>query len=154
MLGILFMQRFTGVLFHLSFIGNNQGLENRPCSSQNGVTYTPDKGWFYTLFQRGDRGKNHTLSRVAASYPDVSLSLWKCAREGRREGDNGRDFACCLYPSHGPLRFITSRSPAPLRKTKRLRRRLVDWYLLAGPCSLYTADSIIKGYFGHSGLGN
>ena len=29
-----------------------------------------------------------------------------------------------------------------LRKTKRLRRRLVEWYLLAGPCSLYTADSI------------
>ena len=26
-----------------------------------------------------------------ASYPDVSLSLWKCACKGRREGDNGRD---------------------------------------------------------------
>ena len=29
-----------------------------------------------------------------------------------------------------------------LRKTERLRRRLVEWYLLAGRCSLYTADSI------------
>ena len=59
-----------------------------------------------------------------ASYPDVSLDvrakeggnclvprrLSRCARKGRREGDNGRDFACRLYPSHGPLRFITSHS--------------------------------------------
>ena len=36
----------------------------------------------------------------------TSLSRWKCARKGRREGD----------PSHGPLRFITSRSPLPCEK--------------------------------------
>ena len=28
---------------------------------------------------------------ASASYPDVSLSRWKRARKGRREGDNGRD---------------------------------------------------------------
>ena len=37
-------------------------------------------------------------------------------------------FACRLYPSHGPLRFITSHSrlalASAMRKTKRLRRRL------------------------------
>ena len=35
---------------------------------------------------------------------------------------------CRLYPSHGPLRFITSHSrfafASAMRKTKRLRRRL------------------------------
>ena len=57
----------------------------------------------------------------AASYPDVSL---RCARKGRREGDN----VCRLYPSHGPLRFITSHSrfalASAMRKKKGLRRRL------------------------------
>ena len=41
---------------------------------------------------------------------------------------SGRRFACRLYPSHGPLRFITSHSrfalASAMRKTKRLRRRL------------------------------
>ena len=53
----------------------------------------------------------------------TSLSLWKCARKGRREGDNGRGFAYRLYPSHGPLRFITSQScfalASTMIKTKR-----------------------------------
>ena len=47
------------------------------------------------------------------------------AKEGRKETTG---FACRLYPSHGPLRFITSHSRFALasakRKTKRLRRRL------------------------------
>ena len=30
----------------------------------------------------------------SASYPDVSLSRWKCARKGRREGDRAR----CTFP--------------------------------------------------------
>ena len=57
----------------------------------------------------------------------TSLSRWKCARKGRREGDNRLrlNFACrpsCrLYPSHGTLRLITRRS-STLRKTKRLAR--------------------------------
>ena len=47
------------------------------------------------------------------------------AKEGGKETT---DFACRLYPSHGPLQFITSHSRFALasakRKTKRLRRRL------------------------------
>ena len=75
---------------------------------------------------------------ASASYPDVSLSRWKRARKGRREGDNGRDvtarrrFACffaCRHSSYGPLQFITSLSrfelASTMRKTKLLRR---------GPC--------------------
>ena len=47
----------------------------------------------------------------------TQTSLFRCARS--------------LYPSHGPLRFITSHSrfalASAMRKTKRLRRRLA-WY--------------------------
>ena len=39
----------------------------------------------------------------AASYPDVSLLMKMCAQ--RKAGRRQR-----LYPSHGPLRFITSHS--------------------------------------------
>ena len=44
------------------------------------------------------------LYTVTASYPDVSLSMKMCAQRkaGRRQRPR-------LYPSHGPLRFITSR---------------------------------------------
>ena len=48
-------------------------------------------------------------------------------------------FDCRLYPSHGPLRFITSHSrfalASAMRKTKRLRRRLehCNTYI----CTLY-----------------
>ena len=60
-----------------------------------------------------------------ASYPDVSLLMKMCAQ--RKAGRRQR--ACCLYPSHGPLRFITSHSrfalASAMRKTKRLRRRLL-----------------------------
>ena len=42
---------------------------------------------------------------MAASYPDVSLDVR--AKEGGKETTG---FACRLYPSHGPLRFITSHS--------------------------------------------
>ena len=53
----------------------------------------------------------------SASYPDVSLSTKMCAQRkaGRRQRARRR-FACRLYPSHGPLRFITSRSPLPCDK--------------------------------------
>ena len=54
-----------------------------------------------------------------------------CAQRkaGRRQRARRR-FACCLYPSHGLLRFITSRLPLHCAKTKRLRRRL---WLVYGP---------------------
>ena len=62
--------------------------------------------------------------------PRTQTSLFKtCAQRkaGRRQRARRR-FACCLYPSHGPLRFITSHSrfalASAMRKTKRLRRRL------------------------------
>ena len=59
----------------------------------------------------------------------LSLSMKMCAQRkaGRRQRASWR-FACRLYPSHGPLRFITSHSrfalASTMRKTKRLGRRL------------------------------
>ena len=52
----------------------------------------------------------------AASYPDVSPSMKMCAQRkaGRRQRTR-RCFACRLYPSHGPLRFITNRSQLPCK---------------------------------------
>ena len=55
----------------------------------------------------------------------TSLFWWKCARKGRREGDNG-PFPCSLAVHHQSL---VSRSPLPCAKTKRLRRRLVRYYI-------------------------
>ena len=60
----------------------------------------------------------------------TSLSLWKCARKGRREGDNR------LYPSHGPLRFITSHSRfalASMMWTTQWRSDLQTWGVGAPP---------------------
>ena len=56
------------------------------------------------------------------ALPRTQTSLFRCVRKGRREGDT----------SHGPLRFVTSRSrlvlASAMRKTKCLRRRLyVAW---------------------------
>ena len=60
------------------------------------------------------------LSRTQTSLFDVR------AKEGGKETTG---FACRLYPSHGPLRFITSHTrfalASAMRKTKRLRRRLL-----------------------------
>ena len=49
---------------------------------------------------------SHTYGAVPASYPDVSLLMKMCAQ--RKAGRT--QLACCLYPSHGPLRFIISHS--------------------------------------------
>ena len=50
------------------------------------------------------------------------------AKEGGKEATGKTRFACRLYLSHGPLRFITSHSrfalASAMRKTKRVRRRL------------------------------
>ena len=76
-------------------------------------------------------------SKRTASYPDVSLSMKMCAQRkmGRRQRARRR-FTCRLYPSHGPLRFITSHSrfalASTMRKTKRLRRRLAKEHMTAG----------------------
>ena len=54
---------------------------------------------------------SHACGHFTASYPDVSLLMKMCAQRkaGRRQRARRR-FACRLYPSHGPLRFITSHS--------------------------------------------
>ena len=54
------------------------------------------------------------LGSTAASYPDVSLSR---AKEGGKETTKETTGSSCrLYPSHGPLRLITSRSPLHCEK--------------------------------------
>ena len=50
--------------------------------------------------------KRFSNTEVAQRACLVPRRLSRCARKGRREGDNG----CRLYPSHGPLRCITSHS--------------------------------------------
>ena len=49
-----------------------------------------------------------SLPRTQTSLFELHFLWWKCACKGRREGDN--KFACRPYPSHGPLRLITSHS--------------------------------------------
>ena len=56
-----------------------------------------------TLFQYSHAELVHGIT--SASYPDVSLDMR--AKEGGKETTG---FACRLYPSHGPLRCITSHS--------------------------------------------
>ena len=53
----------------------------------------PNKTWL-----RGDQEDDFLVTairrwrrRLAASVTQTSLSRWKCARKGRREGDNGQD---------------------------------------------------------------
>ena len=58
------------------------------------------------------------LSAIPVSCPNVSLSM-KMSGEQRKAGRRQRArrrFACRLYPSHGLLRLITSRSPLPCKK--------------------------------------
>ena len=54
------------------------------------------------------------FTTVSASYPDVSLS--RAQRKAGRRHRARRRVARCLYPSHGPLQLITSRSPLPCEK--------------------------------------
>ena len=64
----------------------------------------------FSTLRSSQNAHNEMRSRlVSASYPDVSLLMKLCAQRkaGRRQRARRR-FACRLYPSHGPLRFITS----------------------------------------------
>ena len=65
------------------------------------------------------------------------------AKEGGKETTG---FACRLYPSHGPLQFITSHSRFALasakRKTKRLKRRLDTSLLRAVSFVLWRRKSL------------
>ena len=59
---------------------------------------------FLLVLRRRGRFARSSSARnvpIAASYPDVSLLVKMCAQ--RKAGRS-------LYPSHGPLRFITSHS--------------------------------------------
>jgi len=71
----------------------------------------------------------HVILAITSKYPKVSLSLSMkmCAQrmEGRTKRARRR-FASLPFPSHGPLRFVTSHSRfvlASVQKTKRLRRK-------------------------------
>ncbi|CAH3106710.1 unnamed protein product, partial [Porites lobata] len=57
-----------------------------------------------------------------ASYPDVSLSMCAQGKAGRRQRARRR-FARRLYPSHGPLWFITSHSRFALASAMRKKKR-------------------------------
>ena len=85
-------------------------------------------------------GAGPILRVLTASYPDVSLSMKMCAQRkaGRRQRGRRR-FAHRLYPSHRPLRFITSRS-ALLCEQRRawgggwglcITEKWRSWYCLA-----------------------
>ena len=63
---------------------------------------TPDNSIFFSICLEGS-----SYRELSASYPDVSLSMKICAQ--RKAGRS-------LYPSHGPLRLIASRSPLPCEK--------------------------------------
>ena len=63
---------------------------------------TPDNSNFFSICLEGS-----SYRELSASYPDVSLSMKICAQ--RKAGRS-------LYPSHGPLRLIASRSPLPCEK--------------------------------------
>ena len=65
-------------------------------------------------------------SGSSASYSDVSLSLWKCARKGRREGDKGRDVPFRWSPAvhHQSLAFLA--------------RHYHLLFIVIIPCTIYT----------------
>ena len=67
---------------------------------------------WWILFEKGFIGFEIRRIRIQIN----ALVIYACLVPG------------CLYPSHGPLRFITSHSrfalASAMRKTKRLRRRL------------------------------
>ena len=85
--------------------------------------------WYY-LFK--DSLPTNNYIPPPASYPDVSLSMCAQGKAGRRKRARRR-FARRLYPSHGPLRFITSHSrfalASAMRKEKGLRTRLYHPFL-------------------------
>ena len=80
-------------------------LRQSACDLQ--LIFTNNRKGIYLSVQK-------TLVGQELPRTQTSLSRWKCARKGRREVDNRRDYR--LYPSHRPLRFITSRSPLPCEK--------------------------------------
>ena len=96
-------------------------LRWRPLLKQNIYLYSK-----HTAFEQKkpklESKCNPGLALMPLNLPRTQTSLFDVrAKEGGKE-------TCRLYPSHGPLRFITSHSrfalASAMRKTKRLRRRL------------------------------
>ena len=87
--------------------------------------------WASRLYDSKDT-KHYAFGSVKVlPRTQTSLFWWKCARKGGREGDNGRASpAVCtltmvLCGSSAVTRFALA---SAMRKTKRLRRRLVKVY--------------------------
>ena len=81
---------------------NSADVSNMSCNGIRTFKVLSRK-WKYILAARFApcclKGKSNRC--LPASYLDVSLSRWTCARKGRREGDNGRDvlrLACVPFP--------------------------------------------------------
>ena len=68
-----------------------------------------------------------TFQQLPRTQTSLSLCRWKCARKGRREGDNERDFA---FPWSLAVHHLSLAST--LRKTKRLRRRRLFQQAIVG----------------------
>ena len=82
--------------------------------------------------KHGTKHIHRCVGERSLALPRTQMSLFQCARKGRREGD----------PSHGPLRFVTSylRSGARLfHAKKRLRRRLYVAWPVPGSQSVRTS---------------
>ena len=131
----------VGVLPYISHLGMcplppppppKKGMVFAPFWSENGNTFCPFwSGIGYGL--RGNYGSIRTYFVISVpneywerKLPRTQTSLFDVrAKEGGKETTGE---ACRLYPSHGPLRFITSHPrfalASAMRKTKRLRRRL------------------------------
>ena len=76
------------------------------------------EGWISCAVILPGKEDEETLCWCCLVPRRLALSMKMCAqRKARRRLRARRRFACGLYPSHGPLRFITSHSP--LRWEKR-----------------------------------
>ena len=72
------------------------------------------------------------MSLIMYNKTFLSLDENLRAKKGGKEKTGETSLPLLYSPSHGPLRFFTSHSrvaPAPVRKTKRLRRKLIFFSL-------------------------
>ena len=129
-----------GIFFHLYAISTNNrtlSLVSLPINLIIPEKNQPSKS----------TDKKHHIAKWSATMVKVlyTFNWWRelhCLVPSRpsfnvRAKEGGKEtIACRLYPSHGPLRFITSHSrfvlASAMRKTKRLRRRLRAPYIFKG----------------------
>ena len=95
----------------------------------------------YPIPKRWQRQKPYPKSSGCLVPRRLSFSMKMCAQRkaGRRQRARLR-----LLSVSFPWSFAVHHQSlaSTLRKTIGLRSWLVEWYLLAGPCSLYTTDSM------------